>query len=132
MDTGQGATLSLYVLLLYFAVVICLGVFYSRRTHSTEDLILAGHSLSTPFVTGSVVATWLGGAVVLGGAREAYVGGFQAIVWDPWSPVITLLLFGFFFVGMFRRSRQVTAIDYYKSRYSTGVGIVNMAVAILA
>jgi Na+/proline symporter len=42
------------VLLLYFAVVICLGVFYSRRTHSTEDLILAGHSLSTPFVTGTV------------------------------------------------------------------------------
>ena len=60
MDTGQGATLSLYVLLLYFAVVVCLGVFYSRRTKSTEDLILAGHSLSTPFVTGSVVATWLG------------------------------------------------------------------------
>ncbi len=132
MDAGTGATSSLYVLLLYFAVIVCLGLFYSRRTKSTEDFILAGHSLSTPFVTGSVVATWLGGAVVLGGAREAYVGGFQAIVWDPWSPVITLLLFGVFFVGMFRRSRQVTAIDFYKSRYSTGVGLVNMGVSILA
>ena len=132
MDTMQGAGLSLYALVLYFAVVVCMGVFYSRRASSTEDFILAGHSLSTPFVTASVVATWLGGAVVLGGAREAYVGGFQAIVWDPWSPVITLLLCGFFFVGIFRRSRHVTAIDFYKARYNTGIGMVNMAVAILA
>jgi Na+/proline symporter len=132
MDAGQGANFSLYALVVYFAVVVCIGIFYSRRNDSTEDFILAGHSLSTPFVTGSVVATWLGGAVVLGGAREAYLGGFQAIVWDPWSPVITLLLCGFFFVGMFRRSRQVTAIDFYRSRYNTGVGMVNMVVAILA
>jgi Na+/proline symporter len=128
----QSSNLPLYVLAIYFAVVLCLGLFYSRRAHSTEDFILAGHSLSTPFVTGSVVATWLGGAVIIGGAREAYVGGFQAIVWDPWSPVITLLLCGFLFAGIFRKSRFVTAIDYYKSRYNTGIGMVNMSVAIFA
>ena len=132
MDSAPGANLSLYAMLAYFAVVVGIGVFYSRRADSTEDFILAGHSLSTPFVTGSVVATWLGGAVIIGGAREAYVGGFQAIVWDPWSPVITLLLCGFLFVGIFRRSRFVTAIDYYESRYNTRIGMVNMAVAILA
>lgn len=121
-----------YILFIYFAVVLGFGVFYSRRANSTEDFILASHSLSTPFVTGSVVATWLGGAVIIGGAREAYVGGFQAIVWDPWSPVITLLLCGFFFVGIFRRSRFVTAIDYYKSRYNNRVGMVNMTIGLLS
>ena len=83
----------------YFLTVVALGVYYSRRSKSTEDFILAGHSLTTPFVTGSVVATWLGGAVILGGATEAFVGGFQAIVWDPWSPFLTLLIVGFFSSG---------------------------------
>ncbi len=126
------AELGPYVLLAYFAIVMGLGAFYSRKNNSTEDFVLASHSLSTPFVTGSVVATWLGGAVIIGGAREAYVGGFQAIVWDPWSPVITLLLCGFFFVGIFRRSRFVTAIDFYNSRYSNKIGMVNMTVSLLA
>ncbi len=72
MESWADNTLILYGLAAYFLAVIGLGIFYSRRNDSTEDFILAGHSLSTPFVTGSLVATWLGGAVELGGAREAY------------------------------------------------------------
>ena len=32
--------------------IIGLGIFYSRRNDSTEDFILAGHSLSTPVASG--------------------------------------------------------------------------------
>jgi len=116
----------------YFLTVVALGIYYSRRSKSTEDFILAGHSLTTPFVTGSVVATWLGGAVILGGATEAFVGGFQAIVWDPWSPFLTLLIVGFFFVGIFRRSRFTTAIDFYNARYSPRIGLTSMAIGMIA
>ncbi len=112
--------------------VVGLGIFYSNRNKSTEDFILAGHSLSTPFVCGSVVATWLGGAVVIGGAREAYVGGFQAIVWDPWSPVLTLLLCGFFFVAVFRRSKFTTAIDFYNARFDNRIGICGLTIHLLS
>jgi Na+/proline symporter len=104
MEIAEGSGLILGILCVYFSGIIAMGVFYSRRAKSSDDFILASHSLSTPFVTGSVVATWLGGAVIIGGATEAYVGGFQAIVWDPWSPVLTLLLYGFFMVTVFRKS----------------------------
>ncbi len=132
MELGDNAQITLGILILYFLVVIGLGVFYSRRAKSTEDFILAGHSLSTPFVMGSVVATWTGGAVILGGASEAFVGGFQAIVWDPWSPVITLLIFGLFFVGVFRRSRFTTSIDFYNARYSEKIGMTKMSIDLVA
>ncbi|MEM9530566.1 MAG: hypothetical protein AAGA23_06585 [Pseudomonadota bacterium] len=131
MDAGAGSTLVLVVLSAYFLTIIGLGLFYSRRNQSTEDFILAGHSLSTPFVTGSVVATWLGGAVIIGGATEAYVGGFQAIIWDPWSPVLTLLLYGFFLVAVYRRSRFTTAIDFYIARYDRRVGMIGLTVHLL-
>jgi len=132
MDIGESAQLTLIILTCYFLVIIGLGVFYSRRAHSTDDFILAGHSLSTPFVMGSVVATWMGGAVILGGASEAFVGGFQAIVWDPWSPVLTLLIFGVFFVSVFRRSRFTTAIDFYNARFNRKIGLSSMSISLIA
>jgi len=132
MYIGDSANLILVTLCLYFLTIVGLGIYYSRRAKSTDDFILASHSLSTPFVTGSVVATWLGGAVILGGATEAFVGGFQAIVWDPWSPVITLLLSGFLLVSIFRKSRFVTAIDFYNARFDTSVGMTGLVIAMLA
>ena len=132
MPIQESNPLILLILLGYFLTIVALGIYYSRRSKSTEDFILAGHSLTTPFVTGSVVATWLGGAVILGGATEAFVGGFQAIVWDPWSPFLTLLIVGFLFVGVFRRSRFTTSVDFYNARYSKGIGLTSMAVGMIA
>jgi SSS family solute:Na+ symporter len=127
-DTGW----LLGVLCLYFIILIAIGLFYSRKARSTEDFILASHSLSTPFVTGSVVATWLGGAVILGGATEAFVGGFQAIVWDPFSPVLTLLLSGFFLVSIFRRSRFMTTTDFYNARFDKRIGMAGLTLSVVA
>ena len=132
MEISENSQLILFILVVYFLVVVGLGIYYSRRSRSTKDFILAGHSLTTPFVTGSVVATWMGGAIILGGATEAFVGGFQAIVWDPWSPVLTLLIVGFFFVGIFRRSRFTTAVDFYNARYSNRIGMTSMAIGMIA
>ena len=132
MDIGDSSNLILATLSIYFLAIIALGLFYSRRARSSEDFILASHSLSTPFVTGSVVATWLGGAVILGGAKEAYVGGFQAIVWDPWSPVLTLLFCGFLLVRVLRRSRFMTAIDFFNARYDRQIGMVGLTVHVLS
>jgi SSS family solute:Na+ symporter len=132
MEISANSNLVLASLSVYFLSIIGIGLYYSRRSRSTEDFILASHSLSTPFVTGSVVATWLGGAVIIGGATEAYRGGFQSIVWDPWSPVLTLLIYGFFLVAIFRRSRFTTAIDFYIARYDRRVGMVGLTVALLS
>ena len=132
MEASAGSAYIFAALGAYVAVIVGLGVYYARRADTTEDFILAGHSLTTPYVCGSVVATWLGGAVVLGGATEAYSGGFQAIVWDPWSPVLTLLFCGFFMVAMFRRSRFTTAIDFYNARFDRRIGMCGLTIHVLA
>lgn len=132
MEAGAGSAYILAALGIYVLIIIGLGVYYARRSDTTEDFILAGHSLSTPLVCGSVVATWLGGAVVIGGATEAYTGGFQAIVWDPFSPVLTLLFCGFFMVAMYRRSRFTTAIDFYNARFDRRVGMCGLTIHVLA
>ena len=132
MEISANSNLILASLSVYFLAIVGMGLYYAGRTRSTEDFILASHSLSTPFVTGSVVATWLGGAVIIGGATEAYRGGFQSIVWDPWSPVLTLLIYGFFLASIYRRSRFTTAIDFYIARYDRRVGMIGLIVALLS
>jgi Na+/proline symporter len=72
----------------------------------------------------SVVATWIGAAVILGGATEVYEYGFQGIVWDPFAPALTLLLAGFFFVKRLRRTKYVTVGDYYISRYGKRMAMI--------
>ncbi|MCG8485804.1 MAG: hypothetical protein MJA31_21035 [Clostridia bacterium] len=119
-------------LVVYFLIIIGIGIFYSRRSNNTQDFILADHNLTTPYITASVVATWIGGAVILGGAKEAFIGGFQYIVWDPWSPVLTLLLSGFFLVRIFRKSKHVTVVDYYNSRFNNKIGGASLVINVLA
>jgi SSS family solute:Na+ symporter len=132
MNIETNSSLILGVLSVYFLGIIALGIFYSRKAKSSEDFILASHSLSTSFVTGSVVATWLGGAVILGGATEAFVGGLQAVIWDPFSPVLTLLISGFLFVSIFRRSRFMTSIDFYNARFDRRIGMAGLTVSFFA
>ena len=52
MMDNDSSNLILVTLAFYFLTIIGLGLFYSRRAKSSEDFILASHSLSTPFVTG--------------------------------------------------------------------------------
>jgi len=119
-------------LVIYFIVIIGIGIKYSKKAKTTNDYILADRGLTTPFVTASVTATWIGGAVILGGATEAFRGGFQAIVWDPWSPVLTLMISGFFLVRVFRKSKFLTIVDYYNSRFNNKIGAFGIVINTLA
>lgn len=56
VDISASSNLILGSVAVYFLTIIGLGLFYSRRAKSSEDFILASHSLSTPFVTGSLAA----------------------------------------------------------------------------
>jgi Na+/proline symporter len=61
---------------LFLAVAVFIGLFYKKRIDATEDFAAAGRSLTWPFVMASVVATWIGAAVILGGATEVYEYGY--------------------------------------------------------
>ncbi|MBI9109356.1 MAG: hypothetical protein JEZ04_21605 [Spirochaetales bacterium] len=102
---------------IFLVVAILVGLMYKKKINATEDFTAAGRSLTWPFIMASVVATWIGAAVILGGASEVYEYGFQGIVWDPFATTCTLLLGGFFVVKRLRKTRSVTVGDFYTNRY---------------
>ena len=109
---------------LFLVAAIGIGLFYRKRINATEDFAAAGRSLTWPYVMASVVATWIGAAVILGGATEVYEYGFQGIIWDPFAPFLTLVLAGLVFVRRLRKTKYVTVGDYYNSRYGKNMATI--------
>ena len=59
--------LDLLVLAAYFAVSLYIGWSVSRRAQGAEQFLLAGRRLTLPLFVGSLVATWYGGILGVGG-----------------------------------------------------------------
>ena len=109
---------------LFLTVAVVIGLFYKKKIDTSEDFAAAGRSLTWPYIMASVVDTWIGAAVILGGATEVYEYGFQGIVWDPFAPFLTLLLAGLFFVKRLRRTKYITVGDYYTHRYGQKMAMI--------
>ena len=74
--------LVLVAFILYFVIVLCVGFYFYKRSHSMEDYILGGRQMN-PYVTAlsaqaSDMSSWLlmglPGAVMLMGLGEAWIG----------------------------------------------------------
>lgn len=102
---------------IYFIGIIVTGLYYSGRVGESDDLVLAGRGLTLPFLVSSIVATWIGAGVVMGAASEAFAFGFQGIVFDPWAPMLTLVILGLFIAYRIRKAKYTTVVDFYTSRY---------------
>ena len=51
----------------YIALMIVLGIIWSRAVHNADDFILAGRSLGSVVLMGTMLATWCGSGTVTGG-----------------------------------------------------------------
>ena len=69
------------VLLVLSAVYLLLGLLVSKNITSTTDYFLAGRQLGYTSVTFTLIATQLGGGMMLGTAQKAYYYGYYGIVY---------------------------------------------------
>ena len=111
---------------LYMVLMIGVGIYASGRNHSVSDFMVAGRSLPIWLCSMTVMATWFGGAMMLGGAGAAYDDGMMGVIEDPWGGALALLLIGLFFARMFRRLRMTTVVDFMEQRFgkTASYGIV--------
>lgn len=101
----------------YMLVMLAIGIYAARKAHTIADFMIAGRRLSLPLCTMSVVATWFGGAIMLGGAGAAYEEGMMGVIADPWGGALALLLVGLFFARVFRRLGVMTVADFMEQRF---------------
>jgi solute:Na+ symporter, SSS family len=128
----QSANLILIFLGLFVLVILFMGVKYSGKVEESDDLVLAGRGLSTPFLIPSILATWICAGAMMGAAGQAYTGGLQAVIWDPFAPVMMMLIVGFLFAHRLRKSGYTTVVDFMNDRFGKRMGMLYLVVQMLS
>lgn len=98
-------TIDTFVIFAYLAAMIGVGIFASRRQKNVEDFFFAGGRLGVMSIACVWMASWIGGAAIVGGTSKAYDIGISA-GWYITAMAIGCFLFGLFFAGRIKRMAE--------------------------
>ena len=68
---------------LYMLVMLGIGFYASRGTHSVTEFIVAGRSLPLWLCSVSIFATWFGSGIMMGAATSGYDRDFLLMIGEP-------------------------------------------------
>lgn len=117
----------LIIVLLYFAAMILMGVASRRRIWKLDDFLVAGRRCSSLWVTGSLVATIVGGSATVGMAGLGFTQGLTGVWWLLVGS-IGLVVGGFFLAERVRSFALYTLPELIEKQYD---GRVALAASIL-
>jgi SSS family solute:Na+ symporter len=87
-----------------------------KETDESEDYFLGGRNFVWPFVALSLVATNMSGATFVGLAGGAYEQGISIFAYE-WMSAVILVIFVFFILPFYLRSKVFTLPEYLEKRY---------------
>lgn len=97
-------------------IYLCVGLYASRKVSTTDDYFLASRDLGIASVTFTLIATQVGGGMLLGTASKAYVMGIYGIMYTL-SMSLGFLILGFGFAGLLRDANIATTAELFATRY---------------
>ncbi len=100
----------------YFAVVLVIGLRAARRTHSGEDLFLAGRRLGWLPIGFSLFASNISSTTLIGLSGAAYVWGIAVSNYE-WMAAFVLVFFAVFFIPYYLNNRITTVPEFLERRF---------------
>ncbi len=116
----------------YIILVLVIGGWASRKVKDLVDYIVAGRRLGFWLTFGTILATWFGTGVAIGGASMAYSFGLRGIIMDPIGAGVAILLFGLFFAHILRKLRYVTISDFFRVKYGRAMEAASLVIQVIA
>ena len=121
------STLDTSIIFAYLVLMIAIGIYASRKQNSVEDYFIGGSRAGTFSIACLWLASWIGGATIVGGVGKSYVYGISG-GWYTICMAIGCLSFGLFFAARVKRwgtERQLlTYPDFIESNYDSRTRIV--------
>lgn len=114
----------------YFLVLVGIGVYKSREVKTQDDFMVAGRSVSTLFLVGTLVCTWIGSGSLFGGAGLAFRHGFSQLWMNAgdWVGIIIV----FFLADRVRKIAKYTATDILEQRYNNAARLFGTFAIVIA
>lgn len=110
--------LDITLFLAFFAVVLGVSMYKSRKEESSEDYFLASRGLLWPFIGLSLIAANISTEHFVGMAGQGAGIAGMAVASYEWMAAITLVFVAIFFLPKFLRSGIFTIPEYLEYRYN--------------
>ncbi len=104
------------VVLLYLAVIVCIGVYISRKQITTEAYFAGGRSIPAWAVGLSLLATLISSVTFLAYPGEGFSGNWIRLVQGLAVPVVLVFII-WFIVPMYRQIIRISAYEYFEKRF---------------
>lgn len=116
----------------YLAVMIGIGYYASRGSHSLVDFVVAGRNMPLWLCSVTIFATWFGSGTMMGAATAAYEFDRLLMLSEPFGSAVALLITGLFFARILRRTRRITWPEIIQSRFGKTAGLFSAAADLLS
>ena len=118
------------ITIVFLAAMLLIGIVKRRNTGSVAGFFVSGRSGSVLRITGSLVATIIGGSATLGLAGLGFTTGLPA-VWWLLSGSVCLVILGTFFAARVRRYGVYSMPEILEVQYNSGALRVISSLVIL-
>ncbi len=121
----------LIIIIAYFVVMIGIGLLSSRKARGIDDFFVAGRKGSSLFITGSLLATIVGGSATVGLAGLGFTRGLNGAWWLVVGGV-GLVVLGVLFAKKVRQYALYTLPEMVKEQYDSKVALAGSILIIIA
>jgi len=123
--------LELVIIVIYLLVMIAIGVVSRRKARGTDGFFVAGRKGSTVLITGSLLATIVGGSATVGMAGLGFTRGLTGAWWLLVGSV-GLIVLGVFFAKKVRQYGLYTLPELVGKQYDKRVALAASILIVVA
>jgi len=120
------STLDYAVLSIYFAALVAMGVWFSRRERTTEDFFLGGRRIPWWAAGASVFGTQLSAITFMAIPAKSFSSDWVFFVGNMTIPLVAPIVV-FVYLPFFRRLELTSAYEYLELRFGYGVRALGSA-----
>lgn len=128
-------TVDIFIIISYFMMLLFIGWYASKKQNNIEDYYVAGRNIGPWSSMALWLASWIGGASIIGSSNTAYHMGITSI-WYIGSIGIGCLLFALLFSKVVNRVgakfKHLTYPDFIEERYDSNSRLMATVSTILA
>jgi len=100
----------------YFILVLCIGLFIARKTTTGEELFLGGRTFGWGLIGLSLFASNISSTTIIGLSGAAYTTGIVNSVYE-WMSGLPLIIAALIFVPLYLKNRITTIPEYLEKRF---------------
>ena len=126
----QFTTVDIFIVIIYLAMLICVGIWTAKKTKTTEDFMVAGRSIGIWRFTAAMAACVIGGSLTMGSSTLAYKLGVGAI-WLGGICALSIFLLSLFLRTKLSDMRILSAAEGFGVFYGPQARVLSAVVMMI-